>query len=122
MPSCLTSPSWSLRSRVCGCPGASRGVFGYPPAVDLRMNPRRQPHGGERALVEPRRIEDQQVIARVEPAIDDANEVAVTLGRTRVSRHEAAFLQARVGPDEEARGATGRVVETGPAVERPHRA
>src|SRR5687767_505335 len=83
----------------------------HPPAVNLRVDPRGQAHGGERAVFETCRVEDEQVAPYLEPAIDDTDEITVTFGRTRMARHEATLLHARVGTREVGRRAAGRVIE-----------
>ena len=81
----------------------------HPPAVDLRVDARRQSHDRERTFVEMQRVEHEQVVACLR-ASGSRRRSGNRRPRPRalVARHEAAFLHARVRPGEVRRRATSR--------------
>ena len=56
------------------------------------MDPRRHVHDRERAFVDVSRVEYEQIVAALGPAVDDTDQVAVTLGRSRVARPELTSI------------------------------
>jgi hypothetical protein len=53
-----------------------------------------QANGGHWSVGEALRVDDHQVAATLDLAVDDTDQVAVALGCARRTRYEAAFLYA----------------------------
>src|SRR5262249_21978039 len=94
------SCGWQTSAAPSGSDGISGRVAprlergrGHPHPMECGAHPHRQFYDGERAILEPARIENREITAILCDAIHEREQIAFTLGRTG-AHDEVRFLHA----------------------------